>query len=525
MADPFDQAAMQGEGIANISAITAEERKNAAFNALTKIYGAPAGDPENWLKDINASKAQQTAPGEVAATNATNQDTVQSKQRMDQYRALTALEGSVDPTTGSVDPKTFDQIIGPAAEGLGLGDPAHYKQLQDALAAPGGAAHIDSLRQALIGPVKVQGQPTFGLDAQGNPVALNRDQYGNITQQGLGGTTTVGQQNASTAATNAVTKRAGESVQDYNARVRAANQTYGPDGAPIAPTAPLGVRSNNALNLQPGGKEAQFSTPTAGMLAASKQIDSYAADGLTTVGQIVTKWSGPNPKNNTPAYVADVAKRMGVGPNDKLDLSDPNVKGRLMEAMAQHENGQPLNAGAPAQAAAADPLARLTGKGRALAVSQAQSIATQKTNLQTANTILDSVDKQITPYTTGVGSLIKDIPGTAQANLKANLATLSSLGLTSWISSLKNAQGQTGIGRVLQSEANAAMKIYGNMEQDQSAKQLQFHAKLFRTAVNSLYQHAAAAYKQNWGFDPPGLEQSSAPDAATVAAYKKYGIQ
>jgi hypothetical protein len=156
---------------------------------------------------------------------------------------------------------------------------------------------------------------------------------------------------------------------------------------------------------------------------------------------------------------------------------------------------------------------RLPPKGRQQAIGAASQIVNQGTQLNSSLQVLNQVDKQISPYTAGSGSLLKSLPGSAQADLKANLATLKAQGLTAWINSLKNGQGQTGIGRVLQSEANAASNLFGNMEQDQSAKQLQFHAQLFRQAVTRLYSHANSAYQQQYGVLPHEAAGTSDPMA------------
>jgi hypothetical protein len=175
---------------------------------------------------------------------------------------------------------------------------------------------------------------------------------------------------------------------------------------------------------------------------------------------------------------------------------------------------------------------RLPPKGKAAAIGQATSIVNTGTNLANTNQIIGNVLKQISPYTAGTGSLLKELPGSQQADLKANLATLKAQGLMSWISSLKNQNGQTGIGRVLQSEANAATNLYGNMEQDQSAKQLAFHAKLFQQTVNRLYDHSNKAFTAMYGVKPhqaigseePNINGAPAPvDAATAALYKNTG--
>lgn len=117
-----------------------------------------------------------------------------------------------------------------------------------------------------------------------------------------------------------------------------------PQPAPAAGQQPLGIRTNNPGNLQPGGQQASFSTPTAGILAASANLDAYAKQGINTISGIVGKWAPQTGGNNTQAYVADVAQRLGVNPNQPLNLQDHNVKGALLEAMFQHENGNKFQA-------------------------------------------------------------------------------------------------------------------------------------------------------------------------------------
>lgn len=115
---------------------------------------------------------------------------------------------------------------------------------------------------------------------------------------------------------------------------------------------PRGIRNNNPLNLtfvagQPGvqgtdGRFGRYNTPEEGVAAGVRQLQMYGARGLTTPEQIIRTWAPPN-ENNTPAYVAAVSRALGVAPNAPIDLNNPEVVARLVSAMAQVENGRPVD--------------------------------------------------------------------------------------------------------------------------------------------------------------------------------------
>ena len=145
--------------------------------------------------------------------------------------------------------------------------------------------------------------------------------------------------------------------------------TGGGGGAAIAnyaskfmPSGDRGIRNNNPGNIefynQPGatleskgGRFARFSTPEQGLNAMSKQLDLYytgksrnVTKPINTIQDIITTWAPPKNKkgqveNDTAAYIAAVAKSMGVSPTAKLNLNDPNTKAALMSAMITQENG------------------------------------------------------------------------------------------------------------------------------------------------------------------------------------------
>lgn len=117
---------------------------------------------------------------------------------------------------------------------------------------------------------------------------------------------------------------------------------------------PRGLRNNNPLNLtgsnwsgQTGsdGRFAQFETMEAGRAAADVNLQAYhRKHGLNTVSGVVGRWAPPN-ENDTGAYVTRVSRELGVGPNDPLDMADPGVRERMLDAMQGVETGVPVASG------------------------------------------------------------------------------------------------------------------------------------------------------------------------------------
>ncbi|CDG96958.1 hypothetical protein XBP1_2410001 [Xenorhabdus bovienii str. puntauvense] len=122
-----------------------------------------------------------------------------------------------------------------------------------------------------------------------------------------------------------------------------------------------GERNNNPLNMEfaeqkgatvenhPEQRFAKFGTAYEGLERTAWQLRRYY-NGLTdkvqrqSVDLIVSKWAPPGKKDNnrTDEYIQRVAKRLGVGRHDRLDLNDDNVMYALMNAMSQNEIGKPL---------------------------------------------------------------------------------------------------------------------------------------------------------------------------------------
>ena len=111
------------------------------------------------------------------------------------------------------------------------------------------------------------------------------------------------------------------------------------------------ARNNNPGNIvdspfarsQPGyigsdGRFASFETPQHGESAMHNLLQNYQKQGLNTPTSIISKWAPPS-ENNTSAYASQVAQRLGVGPNDTIDVSDPTTRKLLGRAIATIEAG------------------------------------------------------------------------------------------------------------------------------------------------------------------------------------------
>lgn len=115
---------------------------------------------------------------------------------------------------------------------------------------------------------------------------------------------------------------------------------------------PRGIRNFNPGNIengpfarsQPGyvgsdGRFAQFDTMDHGIDAQSALLHSYGNKGLNTLNAIINRYAPSSDNNNTNAYASFVSKKMGVDPNQPLDMNDPNVRRNIAMAMGRFENG------------------------------------------------------------------------------------------------------------------------------------------------------------------------------------------
>lgn len=130
---------------------------------------------------------------------------------------------------------------------------------------------------------------------------------------------------------------------------------------------PRGIRNNNPGNIDRTAERWQgmaadqssdprfvvFEAPVWGLRALAKVLLSYSRKyGLRTPEAIVGRWAPPT-ENDTGAYARQVAKALGVGVSDAVDLEDAGTLAVLVAAIVTHENGQlPYTSALIAQAVA-----------------------------------------------------------------------------------------------------------------------------------------------------------------------------
>lgn len=119
----------------------------------------------------------------------------------------------------------------------------------------------------------------------------------------------------------------------------------------VARQLPAGMRNNNpgnikyvhqagttpSANTDEGDPQAVYATPQAGMNAMSALLQRKFNGGKVTPDQMIADNGGWTPGNHDAA--ANVARTMGIGPNDQMNFNDPMQKAKFMRALMLQEHG------------------------------------------------------------------------------------------------------------------------------------------------------------------------------------------
>ncbi|MBC2658309.1 structural protein [Pseudomonas sp. MSSRFD41] len=121
----------------------------------------------------------------------------------------------------------------------------------------------------------------------------------------------------------------------------------------MRPESPRGIRNFNPGNIrhvkgtrwqgmsanQNDAAFVQFTGAQWGIRALARTLITYQdKHQLRTIRQIIGRWAPPN-ENNTESYIRQVATRVGVSPDTRIDVYDYRTMRALVEAIVRHENG------------------------------------------------------------------------------------------------------------------------------------------------------------------------------------------
>lgn len=119
----------------------------------------------------------------------------------------------------------------------------------------------------------------------------------------------------------------------------------------VPTTTPSGVNAYNVGNVRPIGATTGFQQPkdiNEGLQIMDNNLKAYADKGINTLSGIISRWAPPS-ENDTPALIAAASKRLGIDPNQKIDLSNAAVRQAIGTAIMLQEKGKSLFA-APGEA-------------------------------------------------------------------------------------------------------------------------------------------------------------------------------
>jgi hypothetical protein len=260
---------------------------------------------------------------------------------------LMARQGGVDPAAANRGALTKANLITPITGTGTFRDPVTMKPVGFNPEVPAGST------------------PLF--DATGNVAAVQPIQGAQGVMQG-----------------NAAAQAAGgaqfKPVQVYNPQTQ--QMEYSNEAAVTNPSAPAGIRNNNPGAMMPGGKLAQYPDMQTGLAALDGNLASYGKQGVNTISGVISKWAPPN-ENDTQAYIKDVSQRLGISPNQKIDLTNPLQRQALSTAIALHENGPSGVFGGSSGAPAAAPPLGAQANVEAQVKGQVDTMQKSYQNLQT----------------------------------------------------------------------------------------------------------------------------------------------
>jgi len=332
--------------------------------------------------DATAARTQRTADS-ARQLQTTMQVVKALKAQRDAGQDVTAALASYRPTFLAIgtNPQEFDQIAAQVAA-----NPAFLDQVE-ALTAQAmeyelrAGANGDTVA---VGLNPLTGQTSSSV-AYSAPREAKRVAVGNdFIEVSEDGTVTPLYQGAKAPEYRSVRNSDGtETIVEVGGRP---GGVIGGSGASANSGVPRGIRNNNPGNIEDGpfarslpgyagsdGRFAIFNDLSSGEGAQTRLLGSYVQRGFDTPAEIINRWAPPSDNNPTGAYINYVARRAGIGPNDRVTEDKIPL---IAQAIREFENGSrsPSN-GAAAPATSAGGGARVVAQGENRGLSPAEQRA------------------------------------------------------------------------------------------------------------------------------------------------------
>lgn len=144
-------------------------------------------------------------------------------------------------------------------------------------------------------------------------------------------------------------------------------------------------------------------------------------------------------------------------------------------------------------------------------------------------TQIDKAMKEVSPYTTGAGSWLSNVPGTPQKNLKETLSTIkANIGFDKLQDMRQNSPTGGALGQVSDMENRLLQAVQGSLDQAQSPAQMKENLSNIKQMLRELRDYKTKAFQEDYAkFLPKGFTPkfgAGKQDSSSTSRYSKYGI-
>jgi hypothetical protein len=285
-------------------------------------------------KDFGAAKTTAAAAGDPALLN-----TATTAEQADRTARTAWMAHAADALLQIKDPArrqaALESQIKPTLKAMGLSD--------DQLASIGAQSLTDEGLQTFKATLGQMGKLDIQKLDDGSIVGIDQAGGVKILHQGAAKGVVVGK--------NVINPVTGEVIYEGpNLEKLGADETLVDAGGGSGAAAPRNERNHNPGNIEDGtfaqslpgyagtdGRFAKFDSPEAGAKAQVALLGSYGKRGINTVSGIINRWAPPSDNNPTDDYVKFVADKVGVKPDQKLDMTDTGTLSDIASAIKAFE--------------------------------------------------------------------------------------------------------------------------------------------------------------------------------------------